>query len=330
MTPDVISCTIGVEMTPGVSSVSPPGRLVDLGTHRLHVRCEGDGGPAVVFDAALGASSLSWCHVQPAVARITRACAYDRAGFGWSDAGPLPRSAGRVAEELHELLHRAGVPPPYVLVGHSFGGLVMRLFAARHPREVAGLVLIEPAIPEEWAAPSEAQRALIARGRRLCRYGTFAARTGLARVVAGLVRLGALGPARALVALISRGGLRREDEGILAPIWKLPAEARAVLRQAWTQEKFFQALGSQIAAISDSAADVMRLGPPDFGDLPLTVVTSAMALEHRLHADAALAGASRRGHHHLAADSGHWVPLDAPQAIVDAIAGMVARIRAGA
>lgn len=123
----------------------PPGRLIDLGTHRLHLRCEGDGTPAVVFEAALGASSLSWILVQPAVARVTRACSYDRAGFGWSEPGPPPRTAGRLAAELYALLDRAGVPGPYILVGHSFGGLVARLFAARHADEVAGMILIEPA-----------------------------------------------------------------------------------------------------------------------------------------------------------------------------------------
>jgi len=149
---------------------------VNVGSHRLHIRCAGDGGPVVIFDAALGGSSLSWTLVQPAVARITRACSYDRAGFGWSDAGPLPRTAGRIAGELHALLHAAAVPHPYVLVGHSYGGLVMRLFASRHADEVAGLVLVEPAIPEEWADPTDEQRALVARGVRLCGYGATAAR----------------------------------------------------------------------------------------------------------------------------------------------------------
>src|SRR5262245_5266162 len=144
----------------------PPGRLVDLGTHRLHILCDGEGSPTVVFDAALGASSLSWSLVHPAVAQLTHACTYDRAGFGWSDAGPLPRTAGRIADELHELLQRGARRGPYVLVGHSFGGLVMRVFAARHPRETAALVLIEPAIPEEWATPTEHQRDLLARGVR--------------------------------------------------------------------------------------------------------------------------------------------------------------------
>jgi pimeloyl-ACP methyl ester carboxylesterase len=305
----------------------PPGRLVSVGSHRLHIRCAGDGGPPVIFDAALGGSSLSWSLVHPAVARVTRACSYDRAGFGWSDAGPLPRTAGRIADEFHQLLRAAAVPPPYVLVGHSYGGLVMRLYASRQPNDVAGLVLIEPAIPEEWTHPTDQQRALIARGVRLCRYGATASRRGLAQLVSALVRMGALRAARVLVRLVSRGGLRREDEGILAPIWKLPPDVRGVLREMWTQPKFFEALGSQIETICESATTVMRAGPPHYDDLPLNVISSARSTEGRLRADAALARRSTRGRHILAAESGHWVPLDAPQVVIDAIATMVAEIR---
>jgi pimeloyl-ACP methyl ester carboxylesterase len=305
-----------------------PGELVDVGTHRLHIRCAGAGTPAVIFDAALGGSSLSWSLVQPAVACVTRACSYDRAGFGWSDPGPLPRTAGRIADELYVLLRARDVPPPYVLVGHSFGGLVMRLFASRHPRDTAGLVLIEPAVPEEWVDPTSEQRALIARGVRLCRYGAVAARRGVASVVAALVRIGALAPARFLVRLVSRGGLQREDEGILAPVWRLPPEARGVLRHMWTQPKFFDALGSQIEMICVSASEVMRTAPDD-PEVPLVVISSARSDERRLRADSALAQQSKRGRHLLAHGAGHWVPLDAPQVVIDAITAIVAEIRHG-
>jgi pimeloyl-ACP methyl ester carboxylesterase len=307
---------------------SAPGRLVDVGSHRLHLRCDGQGSPPVVFDAALGGSSLSWSLVHPAIARLTHACSYDRAGFGWSEAGPLPRTAGRIADELYALLQRAALRPPYVLVGHSFGGLVMRLLAVRQPADVAGLVLIEPAIPEEWAHPAEHQRQLLARGKRLCGYGSTAARLGLARVVSMLVSAGAVGLARSVVSLVSRGGLRREDEGILAPIWKLPPEARAVLKRMWTQPKFFEALGSQIDHVCDSAADVLQASPQDYGDLPLVVITAASASDYRLKADAALARQSRKGRHVLAENSGHWIPLDAPNVVIEAIASLVTDIRA--
>src|SRR6478735_1002448 len=98
----------------------PPGQLIDIGGHRLHLSAAGQG-PVVVFDAALGGSSISWTMVTPHVTPFARACVYDRAGFGWSDAGPLPRTAGRIADELHELLRAAAVPSPRVLVGHSYG-----------------------------------------------------------------------------------------------------------------------------------------------------------------------------------------------------------------
>jgi pimeloyl-ACP methyl ester carboxylesterase len=215
-----------------------------------------------------------------------------------------------------------------VLVGHSYGGLVMRLMAARHAEDVAGLVLIEPAIPEEWAAPTLEQHALIRRGVRLCRYGVGTARSGVARVVSWLVKLGALAAARALVALVSRGGLRRDDEGILAPIWKLPPEARRVLGRMWTRPQFFEALGSQIEHVCDSAAEVLRESGDDFGNLPVVVISSDSARESRLSADRALAQRSRQGRHVIAPESGHWVPLDAPQVVIDAIGEVVQRIRA--
>jgi pimeloyl-ACP methyl ester carboxylesterase len=300
---------------------------VDIGTHRLHLSCAGEGSPTVVFDAALGASSLSWSLVQPAVARVTRACAYDRAGFGWSGAGAMPRTAGRIAGELHQLLRRGDVPGPYILVGHSYGGLVMRLFASRHKDEVAGLILIEPAIPEEWAAATSEQQALIRRGAVLCRYGEGAARSGIASVVSLLVRLRALPAARALAALVSRGGLRRDDEGILAPIWKLPPEARRALGGMWTRPEFFAALGSQIEYISLSATETLREADRDLGSLPLIVISSAAAGDRRLAADLALARRSTRGRHVLAPESGHWVPLDAPQVVIEAIVEMVRLVR---
>ncbi|MCX6024566.1 MAG: alpha/beta hydrolase, partial [Chloroflexi bacterium] len=108
----------------------PPGQMVDVGGYRLHIHCIGAGGPTVVIDAGLGDWSASWgSWVQPDVAKTTRVCAYDRAGMGYSEPGPPPRSAEHFAQELHTLLHQGGVPGPYVLVGHSLGGLTARVFA---------------------------------------------------------------------------------------------------------------------------------------------------------------------------------------------------------
>ncbi len=129
--------------------VPAPGRLVDVDGHRMHLVCLGSGSPTVVFDSGLSDSWLSWIKVQPAVARQTRACSYDRAGIGYSDPGPTPRTSDRIADELHALLSAGGVDGPYVLVGHSFGGLNMRLFASRYPEQVAGLVLVDASHPDQ-------------------------------------------------------------------------------------------------------------------------------------------------------------------------------------
>jgi pimeloyl-ACP methyl ester carboxylesterase len=205
-----------------------------------------------------------------------------------------------------------------VLVGHSFGGLVMRLFAARHPELTAGLVLVDPAHPEDWLDPAPEERANIERGKRLCRQGERAARMGIAQLVAGLINLGALAPARALVRVVSRGGLRTPDESILAPMWKLPAEARRPLPYFWTQPRFFAALGSQIDAICTSAAEVSRESVT-FGDLPVVTISSTNPPPIKRDRQDALAARSTRGIHLMAANSGHWIPLDEPAIVVDAI-----------
>lgn len=307
---------------------APPGHLIDVGGHRLHLQCQGRGTPAVVFDAALGASSLSWSLVMPRVADVTHACVYDRAGFGWSERGSLPRTAGRIANELRDLLERAEVPTPWLLVGHSYGGLVMRLLAARQTSKVAGLVLVEPAHPDEWMEPTEERQRQIVRGTRLCRLGTRATRLGIGGAIAGLASMGAIGAAWALVRIISRGTLGRADENLIAPVWKLPVETRRILKHTWTQPKFFEALGSQIESISESARQVLSEEPTHCGHLPLIVVTSAQATEERMRADASMARRSARGRHIIVADSGHWIPLDAPDAVVKVIVDLVGEIRA--
>ena len=122
----------------------PPGRLVDVGGYRLHINCTGVGSPTVVIEAGWGDSSASWGWVQPEVAKTTRVCTYDRAGMGWSEVSPEPRTAREFAKELHTLLTKANEPGPYVLVGHSLGGYTMRVYAHDYSGEVAGLVLVDP------------------------------------------------------------------------------------------------------------------------------------------------------------------------------------------
>ena len=122
----------------------PPGQLVDVGGYRLHINCTGEGTPTVVVESGWGDFSETWARVQPEIARTTRVCTYDRAGMGWSEASPEPRTAREFAKELHTLLEKANESGPHILVGHSMGGYTVRVYAHDYPDEVVGLVLVDP------------------------------------------------------------------------------------------------------------------------------------------------------------------------------------------
>ena len=119
--------------------------MVDIGGCRLHIAESGSGHPVVVFESGMGEPLGTWSNVQPAIARFARTVSYDRAGLGQSDPSPRPRTMEALATDLHSVLHAAKVPPPYILVGHSLGGAIVQVFAHNYPKEVAGLVLVDPA-----------------------------------------------------------------------------------------------------------------------------------------------------------------------------------------
>jgi pimeloyl-ACP methyl ester carboxylesterase len=136
----------------GASSAArprPPGRLVELGGHRLHVHCTGGGTPVVVVENGLGDFSFDWILVQAKVSRFTRICTYDRAGYAWSDPGPKPRTFAQINRELRDAMRRLGERGPFVLVGHSFGGPVVRQFAAAYPDATAGMVLVDSVFEDQ-------------------------------------------------------------------------------------------------------------------------------------------------------------------------------------
>ena len=163
-----------------------PGQLIDIGGYRLHLYCMGEsieGSPTVILEQGLGGTSPAWALVQPEVAKVTRVCGYDRAGLGWSD--PAPRGTSRngqeVAEELHTLLQKANISGPYVMVGHSFGGLYTRVFAHQYPEEVVGVVLLESSHPDQWTGTPAGQDLYESNAR------TYSITSILARL--GLLRL---------------------------------------------------------------------------------------------------------------------------------------------
>jgi len=128
-----------------------PGEMVSVGNHKLHINCMGQGSPTVITESGATGTSIEWsAWVQPQVASATRVCAYERAGLGWSEAGPGPRDATQITGELHTLLKNADIPGPYVLVGHSVGGHYTRVYADRYPEEVAGMVLVDSSHPEQF------------------------------------------------------------------------------------------------------------------------------------------------------------------------------------
>ena len=162
-----------------IAGFERPGKLVSIGHHALHIHCQGDGKPTIVLEAGIGGNHLDWIKVQRRTAKFTKVCSYDRTGYGWSEAGPKPRTISVLVAELEQLLTNVGLIEPVILVGHSFGGLVSLQFAATYHSRVAGLVLIDPMHPDQFerfseagvSVPSVPSRAIIYSGRAVLTYG---------------------------------------------------------------------------------------------------------------------------------------------------------------
>ncbi|MFI4959741.1 MAG: alpha/beta fold hydrolase [Lysobacterales bacterium] len=129
------------------SANPPPGKLYSVNGRQMHLYCTGEGSPTVVLESGLGEDFTAWAKIQPSLSRTTQTCSYDRAGFGWSDAQPGARDSDHIADQLHALLMQAGITGPVVLMGHSAGGLHIRAYATRFPRDVAGLVFVDASSP---------------------------------------------------------------------------------------------------------------------------------------------------------------------------------------
>ncbi|MEO8082611.1 MAG: alpha/beta hydrolase [Ardenticatenales bacterium] len=281
-----------------VTAYPPPGRMVDVGGYRLHLNCVGTGAPTVVIDAGWGDWSAAWSSwVQPEAAKTTRVCTYDRAGMGWSEPGPLPRTAAHFARELRTLLQRAELPGPYVLVGHSMGGLTVLEFAHAFAADVAGVVLVDsmspsgarPAVPPPPPLPA-------APAGELSIY-TLPARVGLVRLLAG--------PAM-------REGLAPGLAGAYAAFSVTPRAVQTTLDEG-------RGMGESLAQVGAIKS---------LGATPLIVLSRGLDPEpdwQRWQAE--FLDLSSRSRQRIAETSGHNIERDQPSAAIAAIAEIASLVR---
>src|SRR6266481_1360748 len=302
----------------------PPGRLVRVNERRMHIHVTGEGTPTVVFESGMGASCLSWTRVQPQVAQFTRAVSYDRAGHGWSDPPREPRTARQIAQELHTLLDATGVPGPYVLVGHSFGGYVNRAFVHLYPHEVVGMVLVDSVHPAEWENPTPEQVRMIEVGLRYSWIAAWLARLGFVRFCLACVARGSPGLAWAVASAFGAGTVSAVQR-IAGQIRKLPAPILPIVRALWSQPKNFRSLGQYVAALPVSAVQAAAVS--SLGDLPLVVLSGDHHAAPYTDWQRNLAQLSSRGRHLVAGDSGHWIHLDHPELVTSAIREVVTAAR---
>ncbi len=285
----------------------PPGKLVDVGGYRLHLYEMGSGrreGPTVVFDAGMGCSCLDWCKVQPEVAKFARAVSYDRAGLGWSDSGPNPRTSERMVAELHTLLTNANVPRPYILVGHSFGGLNIRLYADQYPQEVVGMVFIDTSHEDQLAVPTLAKE-----WKQDERLVTILAATA----PFGLIRL-----------MVVSG----------QSIWKnlhyrYPATIVPQVKALWSQTHSISIVNQEMRNFATSAAQV-RASKHSYGVLPLVALSRQQETEFSSADEQQieeawqgfqrdLASLSSNNTHIIAEQNTHFIQLDQPELVINAI-----------
>lgn len=280
-----------------IQAYPPLGQMVDVGGYRLHINCTGTGSPTVVIDAGLGGWSLTWNSIQEEVAKTTRVCTYDRAGMGYSEASPLPRTAGQFAYELHTLLERANIEGPYVLVGHSLGGLTVRIFAHDYPTEVAGLVLIDSMSPGQMTQPSAEIAPQTSYQPSAFSLPFFLGRIGLVRLLA-------------------------EPLGL---IQHLPAETQPAYAAFAVTPQTAQTFVDEFSNVQVSLAQADAVS--SFGDLPLIVLTAALNQQanwQTMQTELLLLSSNSQ---QMMVDSGHEIETDQPEAAVAAIVTMVSQLR---
>jgi pimeloyl-ACP methyl ester carboxylesterase len=295
-----------------------PGRWVEIDQGaRLYVVEKGTGGPAVLFEAGIAATNLNWHYIQENVARFTATASYDRSGLGWSSPCRTVRTPGNITTELHTMLRSAGIKPPYILVGHSFGGLVVRRYAVTYPEDVAGVVLLDPMRCEEWPPLNPTKQSMIDRGRRLSTFAIPIARFGLARlaVTSLLCRSGRL--SGQLASAAGTGGrhvLRRVTE----EVGKMPREVWPIVAAHWSRPGYYAGMRSHVEAVPETVREMQQIDP--IREIPVLVLTPGKSVPLSVQC---LEKIGNNVQQVIATSSAHWIHLDEPELVVDSIRDMV-------
>ena len=278
----------------------------------------GMGEPTVLFEAGIGATHLNWRAIQEAIAESSGAVAYDRCGLGWSSRCRTARTPGNVANELHEMLDRAGLKPPFVLVGHSFGGLVMRRYALLYPGEVAGVVLIDPMRCDQWPPLDPTKQSQLDLGRRLIRFAMPVASCGFARLLVSLLFRRASHVSDQIVGAAGAHKLHVLTR-IKTEVGKMPRKVWPAVAAHWSRPGFYAGIRSHIVSIPATVTEMDAV--PPIHEIPVTVLTPGNA------APLSQEQLNRIGdsiHQVIARESEHWIHLDEPDLVIDSIRAMVA------
>jgi pimeloyl-ACP methyl ester carboxylesterase len=302
-----------------------PGALVKTSGGKMHVCKSGSGGPPVILEAGIASSTINWRPLQAELAKLTGTFSYDRAGFGWSVARRRrPCTLCGLADDLHDTVQALGISEPVILVGHSFAAYIMRAYASRFPENVAGLVMVDPLTPEEWTWPTSAQRWTLRGGVWFSRAGGVLASLGVVRFCLWLLQRGKSGTPKAVLAAF--GPKAAETVGrILTEVLKLPADSLRVIRARWSTPRFFWTMAEYIKSLPSCAAELQNYPLP--GQIPVTVISGAHQTRVRLEEHAAIAGHSFHGRYLVAKKSRHWIHLDEPEVVVQAVREMVESVR---
>ena len=258
----------------------------------------------------------------PQIAEFTRACAYDRAGLGWSESPRARRSVARMLGEMDGVRAGALSGGPCVLVGHSFGAFLVCAYASQHPSKVAGLVLLDP--PSEWHEISPERKRLLRGGILLSRLGNGLARLGVVRACLALLTGGAPGVPRNFVRVFGPTAARTLER-LVGEIRKLPADVHPMVQAIWCQPKCFRAMADHLAALEETTALVRTVA--SLPDVPLVIISADDQTPETISKHRQLACLSPQGRHLVASHSGHWIQFDRPDLVVAAIRDVVDRAR---